>query len=124
MKALFESARNVVMVLALYGMLARIRPFIEIMGAMIVATFALGILEGAIAEWREKRREAGVMFGRILSYIFAIVIGKKVATSPSIHPADPDSRFYSPEVFANHGTSDAHRPANQTTDDDANGGRD
>jgi hypothetical protein len=59
----------------------------------------------------------------VVPSIFAVVVGKKVAASASIHPADPDSRFYSPEAFANHNTSDAHRPNNHPEGGAGNGSR-
>ena len=36
----------------------------------------------------------------IVPSIFALVIGKKVARSPSIYPDDPQSSHYDPNVFA------------------------
>ena len=36
----------------------------------------------------------------VLPSIFAVVIGQKVARSPSIYPDDPESAHYDPEVFA------------------------
>jgi hypothetical protein len=35
----------------------------------------------------------------VLPSIFAMVIGRRVATSPSIYPDDPDSKHYDPHVF-------------------------
>ena len=35
----------------------------------------------------------------VLPSIFAIVIGRKVARSPSIYPDDPESTYYDPRVF-------------------------
>jgi AcrB/AcrD/AcrF family len=58
----------------------------------------------------------------VVPSIFAVVIGKRTAQSPSIHPADPDSRFYSPEAVANHGTPEAHRPNGHEKSDGGNGG--
>jgi hypothetical protein len=57
----------------------------------------------------------------VVPSIFAIVIGKNTARSPSIHPADPDSRYYSPEALANHGTPEAHRPNGPDKGDGGNG---
>jgi hypothetical protein len=39
----------------------------------------------------------------VLPSVFALVIGKKVAGSPSIYPDDPESRFYDSRVFATDG---------------------
>ena len=36
----------------------------------------------------------------VLPSIFALVIGRKVARSPSIYPDDPDSTHYDPLVYA------------------------
>ena len=53
----------------------------------------------------------------VLPSIFALVIGRKVARSPSIYPDDPESKHYDPRVFvdeadpATHGDSDARRRA-------------
>ena len=41
----------------------------------------------------------------VLPSIFAVVIGRKVAHSPSIYPDDRESRTYDPLLFA----SDGHR---------------
>ena len=44
----------------------------------------------------------------VLPSIFAVVIGRKVARSPSIYPDDPESPHYDPHVFADEGQSDPH----------------
>ena len=116
---------------AIIGASERLRPIL-----MTACAMTVGMVPMALALERGSQMQAplgrAVIGGLVMSTfatllivpsIFAIVIGKKVATSPSIHPADSDSRFYSPEVFANHGTSDAHRPTNHTEGDNANGGR-
>ena len=41
----------------------------------------------------------------VVPSIFAVVIGKKVALSPSIYPDDPESSHYDPNVYADHGHS-------------------
>ena len=41
--------------------------------------------------------------------IFAIVIGKQVARSPSIYPDDPESAHYDPNAYAGQGHADPHR---------------
>ncbi len=117
---------------AIIGASERLRPIL-----MTACAMTVGMVPMALALERGSQMQAplgrAVIGGLVMSTfatllfvpsIFAIVIGKKVAASPSIHPADPDSRFFSPEGFANHGTSDAHRPTNKTKGDDANGGRD
>ncbi len=52
----------------------------------------------------------------VVPSIFAVVIGKKVARSPSIYPDDPESSHYDPNVYANqdhsgHGAEHAEGPA-------------
>ena len=44
----------------------------------------------------------------VLPSIFAVVIGDRVARSPSIYPDDPESSHYDPHVFADEGHSDPH----------------
>ena len=49
----------------------------------------------------------------VVPSIFAVVIGNKVARSPSVYPDDPESSHYDPDVFADqrssvHGHGDAH----------------
>ena len=39
----------------------------------------------------------------VVPSIFAVVIGKKVARSPSIYPDDPESAHYDPNVYAGDG---------------------
>ena len=48
----------------------------------------------------------------VLPSIFALVIGRKVARSPSIYPDDPESAHYDPQVFADeaHAGHDAAAP--------------
>ena len=41
----------------------------------------------------------------VVPSIFALVIGRKAARSPSIYPDDPDSPHYDPEAFASEGES-------------------
>ena len=51
------------------------------------------------------------------------MIGKKAADSPSIHPADPDSRYYSPEVLRQPRRSRTRiAPTNDADGDDADNG--
>ena len=46
----------------------------------------------------------------VLPSIFVVVIGKKVARSPSIYPDDPGSEYYDPQVFADRlRPSEAHQ---------------
>ncbi len=41
----------------------------------------------------------------VLPSIFALVIGRKAARSPSIYPDDPESTYYDPQVFVNEETT-------------------
>ena len=103
---------------AIKGASERLRPIL-----MTACAMTVGMVPMALALERGSQMQAplgrAVIGGLVMSTfatllfvpsIFAVVVGKKVAASPSIHPADPDSRHYSPEVFANHGSSDAHLP--------------
>ena len=44
----------------------------------------------------------------VLPSVFALVIGKRVALSPSIYPDDPESKHYDPRVFVNEPPSEHH----------------
>jgi hypothetical protein len=44
----------------------------------------------------------------VLPSIFALVIGKKLAHSPSIYPDDPESIHYDPRVFINEDPAHPH----------------
>ena len=114
---------------AVTGASERLRPIL-----MTACAMTVGMVPMALALERGSQMQAplgrAVIGGLVMSTfatllfvpsIFAVVIGKKEAASPSIHPADPSSRYYSPHVFANHNASDAHRPNNHTEDDTANG---
>ena len=117
---------------AIIGASERLRPIL-----MTACAMTVGMVPMALALERGSQMQAplgrAVIGGLVMSTfatllvvpsIFAVVIGKKVAGSPSIHPADPDSRYYGPNVFANHGTSDARSPGSTTHEGDAaNGGR-
>jgi multidrug efflux pump subunit AcrB len=116
---------------ALIGASERLRPIL-----MTACAMTVGMVPMALALERGSQMQAplgrAVIGGLVMSTfatllvvpaIFAIVIGKKDPASPSIHPADPASRYYSPESFANGGTADAHRPNNHAEGDAANGSR-
>ncbi len=57
----------------------------------------------------------------VVPSIFAIVIGRKVARSPSIYPDDPDSRHYDPERLRQprHASERADRPESTTAEGDS-----
>jgi multidrug efflux pump subunit AcrB len=104
---------------AIKGASERLRPIL-----MTACAMTVGMVPMALALERGSQMQAplgrAVIGGLVMSTfatllvvpsIFAVVIGKRAAASPSIHPADPNSRHYRPEVFGNHGTTDAnHAP--------------
>jgi multidrug efflux pump subunit AcrB len=115
---------------AVIGASERLRPIL-----MTACAMTVGMVPMALALERGSQMQAplgrAVIGGLVMSTfatllvvpsIFAVVIGKNTARSPSIHPADPDSRFYSPEAFANHGTPEAHHPNGHDKGDGGNGG--
>jgi multidrug efflux pump subunit AcrB len=115
---------------AITGARERLRPIL-----MTACAMTVGMVPMALALERGSQMQAplgrAVIGGLVMSTfatllvvpsIFAVVIGKKVAVSPSIDPADPNSRYYSPQVFGNHAASDADRPNNDPEVDAPNGG--
>ncbi len=115
---------------AVIGASERLRPIL-----MTACAMTVGMVPMALALERGSQMQAplgrAVIGGLVMSTfatllvvpsIFAIVIGRKVARSPSIHPADPESRHYSPTVFANHENPDAARPANHDEAEGAGAG--
>jgi multidrug efflux pump subunit AcrB len=116
---------------AVMGASERLRPIL-----MTACAMTVGMVPMALALERGSQMQAplgrAVIGGLVMSTlatllivpsIFAVVIGKREAESPSIHPADPESRHYSRDVFANHGTSNENHPNNHLDGDDGNGGR-
>ncbi len=116
---------------AVLGATDRLRPIL-----MTACAMTVGMVPMALALERGSQMQAplgrAVIGGLVMSTfatllfvpsIFAVVIGRKVADSPSIHPADPNSRYYTPDVYADQGKSDAHGPIKHTEGDTANGGR-
>jgi multidrug efflux pump subunit AcrB len=100
---------------AIIGASERLRPIL-----MTACAMTIGMVPMALALERGSQMQAplgrAVIGGLVMSTfatllivpsIFAVVIGKKEAESPSIHPADPNSRYYSPSLFANHSEGDA-----------------
>jgi multidrug efflux pump subunit AcrB len=115
---------------AVIGASERLRPIL-----MTACAMTVGMVPMALALERGSQMQAplgrAVIGGLVMSTfatllvvpsIFAVVIGKNTARSPSIHPADPDSRYFSPEAVANHGTPEAHRPKGHDKGDGGNGG--
>ena len=96
---------------AIVGAGERLRPILMTAGAMTV-----GMVPMALALERGSQMQAplglAVIGGLVMSTfatllvlpsIFAVVIGRKVARSPSIYPDDPESPHYDPLVFSSEG---------------------
>jgi len=113
---------------AIMGASERLRPIL-----MTACAMTVGMVPMALALERGSQMQAplgrAVIGGLVMSSfatllvvpsIFALVIGKKVASSPSISPDDPESAHYDPNVYAgeehanphhSHGDKDSHPPA-------------
>jgi multidrug efflux pump subunit AcrB len=98
---------------AIIGASERLRPIL-----MTACAMTVGMVPMALALERGSQMQAplglAVIGGLVMSTfatllvvpsIFAVVIGKKVARSPSIYPDDPESAHYDPNVYADHGQS-------------------
>jgi multidrug efflux pump subunit AcrB len=94
---------------AILGASERLRPIL-----MTACAMTVGMVPMALALERGSQMQAplgrAVIGGLVMSTfatllvvpsIFAVVIGRKTAHSPSIYPDDPASRHYDPNVFAN-----------------------
>src|SRR5271157_4980153 len=101
---------------AILGASERLRPIL-----MTACAMTVGMVPMALALERGSQMQAplgrAVIGGLVASSfatllfvpsIFAIVIGKKVARSPSIYPDDPESAHYDPNVHAGQGHADPH----------------
>ena len=110
---------------AVMGASERLRPIL-----MTACAMTVGMVPMALALERGSQMQAplgrAVIGGLVMSTfatllfvpsIFAIVIGKKVARSPSIYPDDPESSHFDPNVYARkdhagsdqpHGDGDSH----------------
>jgi Cu/Ag efflux pump CusA len=101
---------------AIVGAGERLRPILMTAGAMTV-----GMVPMALALERGSQMQAplglAVIGGLVMSTfatllvlpsIFAVVIGKRVARSPSIYPDDRDSSHYDPDLFTGDGHAGAH----------------
>ena len=101
---------------AIVGASERLRPIL-----MTACAMTVGMVPMALALERGSQMQAplglAVIGGLVMSTfatllvlpsIFAVVIGGRVARSPSIYPDDPESSHYDPNVFADEGHSDAH----------------
>jgi multidrug efflux pump subunit AcrB len=113
---------------AIKGAVERLRPIL-----MTACAMTVGMVPMALALERGSQMQAplgrAVIGGLVMSTfatllvvpsIFAVVIGKRVARSPSIHPADPNSRYYSPGAFANHGRADVDQRDNDAVNETGN----
>jgi multidrug efflux pump subunit AcrB len=96
---------------AIQGASERLRPIL-----MTACAMTVGMVPMALALERGSQMQAplgrAVIGGLVMSTfatllvvpsIFAVVIGKKVARSPSIYPDDPESSHYDPHVYAGQG---------------------
>ena len=99
---------------AVIGASERMRPIL-----MTACAMTIGMVPMALALERGSQMQAplgrAVIGGLVMSTvatllvvpsIFAIVIGKKIALSPSIHPDDPDSAHYDPPTAGAESTFD------------------
>ena len=106
---------------AILGASERLRPILMTACAMTVGMvpMALALEQGSQMQAPLGRAVIGGLvmstFATLLVVpsIFAVVIGKKVARSPSIYPDDPESAHYDPNVYAEqaHAGHDAAHPA-------------
>jgi multidrug efflux pump subunit AcrB len=93
---------------AILGASERLRPIL-----MTACAMTVGMVPMALALERGSQMQAplgrAVIGGLLMSTfatllvvpsIFALVIGRRIASSPSIYPADPESAHYDPHVFA------------------------
>jgi multidrug efflux pump subunit AcrB len=103
---------------AIVGATERFRPIL-----MTACAMTVGMVPMALALERGSQMQAplgrAVIGGLVMSTfatlllvpsIFALVVGKKVASSPSIYPADPTSVHYDPHALADLEESVAHGP--------------
>jgi multidrug efflux pump subunit AcrB len=94
---------------AVLGAGDRLRPIL-----MTACAMTVGMVPMALALERGSQMQAplglAVIGGLVMSTfatllvlpsVFALVIGRKVALSPSIYPDDPESKYYDPRVFLN-----------------------
>jgi multidrug efflux pump subunit AcrB len=116
---------------AIIGASERLRPIL-----MTACAMTVGMVPMALALERGSQMQAplgrAVIGGLVASTfatllfvpsIFAIVIGKKAARSPSIYPADPESAHYDPNVYAGQGPAGLHHPPGHGDSHTPTGGR-
>ena len=96
---------------AIIGASERLRPIL-----MTACAMTVGMVPMALALEKGSQMQAplglAVIGGLVMSTfatllvvpsIFAVVIGKKIARSPSIYPDDPQSPYYDPNLYADQG---------------------
>ncbi len=102
---------------AIVGASERLRPIL-----MTACAMTVGMVPMALALERGSQMQAplglAVIGGLVMSTlatllvlpsVFAVVIGKRVARSPSIYPDDPESSHYDPYAFTQEGHSETHQ---------------
>ncbi len=115
---------------AIIGAGERLRPIL-----MTACAMTVGMVPMALALERGSQMQAplglAVIGGLVMSTfatllvlpsIFAVVIGNKVAHSPSMDPEDPHSSHYDPDMFAEDSQQVPHHSHTAALDDAANGG--
>jgi multidrug efflux pump subunit AcrB len=115
---------------AILGATERLRPIL-----MTACAMTVGMVPMALALERGSQMQAplgrAVIGGLVMSTfatllvlpsVFAVVVGTRVAESPSIHPGDPESRYYAPNALAAHGAAQPHHPTNEQSEADAENG--
>ncbi len=103
---------------AILGASERLRPIL-----MTACAMTVGMVPMALALEKGSQMQAplglAVIGGLVMSTfatllvvpsIFAVIVGSKVAHSPSIYPDDPESRLYDPLVFATPAAAQSHAP--------------
>ncbi|MBV8309602.1 MAG: efflux RND transporter permease subunit [Planctomycetaceae bacterium] len=116
---------------AIVGASERLRPIL-----MTACAMTVGMVPMALALERGSQMQAplgrAVIGGLVMSTfatllfvpsIFAIVIGKQAARSPSIYPDDPESAHYDPNVHASVEHADPHRSHGAGDSHSSAGGR-
>jgi multidrug efflux pump subunit AcrB len=106
---------------ALKGASERLRPIL-----MTACAMSVGMVPMALALERGSQMEAplgrAVIGGLVMSTfatllilpaIFALVIGRKEARSPSLYPANPKSKHYDPKLFGDSNESDRKNPGGE-----------
>jgi multidrug efflux pump subunit AcrB len=104
---------------AVHGASERLRPILMTSCAMIAGMFPMALGYGEGGEQTAALGRAvigGLLFATgatllILPHVFAVVLGKSEARSPSLHPADADSKHYDPTGGADQPPHHGHHDA-------------